>query len=93
MRLWLCLALAACGSSGASSQPAAPVTSGSDASMIDAPAEFPDTLGGQRDRLLATYHAYLEAHADTTMTNGLRGSDLLHRYRLTEDFLGRCLKP
>ncbi|QNN78303.1 DPP IV N-terminal domain-containing protein [Pseudoxanthomonas mexicana] len=25
--------------------------------------------------------------------HGLRGSDLLHRYRLTEDFLGRCLKP
>ncbi len=25
--------------------------------------------------------------------HGLRGSDLLHRYRLTEDFLGRRLKP
>nr|WP_298120756.1 S9 family peptidase [uncultured Pseudoxanthomonas sp.] len=25
--------------------------------------------------------------------HGLRGSDLLHRYRLTEDFFGRCLKP
>lgn len=25
--------------------------------------------------------------------HGLRGSDLLHRYRLTEDFLGRCVKP
>ncbi len=25
--------------------------------------------------------------------HGLRGSDLLHRYRLTADFLGRCLKP
>ena len=25
--------------------------------------------------------------------HGLRGGDLLHRYRLTEDFLGRCLKP
>ena len=25
--------------------------------------------------------------------HGLRGSDLLHRSRLTEDFLGRCLKP
>jgi dipeptidyl-peptidase-4 len=25
--------------------------------------------------------------------HGLRGNDLLHRYRLTEDFLGRCLKP
>lgn len=25
--------------------------------------------------------------------HGLRGSDLLHRYRLTEDFLGRYLKP
>ncbi|PPJ42895.1 MULTISPECIES: S9 family peptidase [unclassified Pseudoxanthomonas] len=25
--------------------------------------------------------------------HGLRGTDLLHRYRLTEDFLGRCLKP
>ncbi|MDR7070126.1 dipeptidyl-peptidase-4 [Pseudoxanthomonas japonensis] len=25
--------------------------------------------------------------------HGLRGSDLLHRYRLTEDFFARCLKP
>ena len=25
--------------------------------------------------------------------HGLRGTDLLHRYRLTEDFLGRCLQP
>lgn len=25
--------------------------------------------------------------------HGLKGSDLLHRYRLTEDFLARCLKP
>ncbi len=25
--------------------------------------------------------------------HGLRGGDLLHRYRLTEDFFGRCLKP
>jgi hypothetical protein len=52
------------------------VSGGSDAALIDAPASFPDTLGGQRDRLLATYDAYLEAHADTTMTNGLRGSEL-----------------
>ncbi|WP_447940885.1 DPP IV N-terminal domain-containing protein [Pseudoxanthomonas mexicana] len=25
--------------------------------------------------------------------HGLRGTDLLHRYRLTEDFFARCLKP
>jgi dipeptidyl-peptidase-4 len=25
--------------------------------------------------------------------HGLKGSDLLHRYRLTEDFFARCLKP
>ena len=25
--------------------------------------------------------------------HGLRGSDLLHRYRLTGDFFARCLKP
>ena len=25
--------------------------------------------------------------------HGLKGSDLLHRYHLTEDFLARCLKP
>lgn len=25
--------------------------------------------------------------------HGLRGGDLLHRYRLTEDFFGRCLRP
>jgi hypothetical protein len=76
MREALFLALAACGASHARSEPDAPVTTGSDAAMIDAPAGFPETLDGQRDRLLATYYAYLEAHADTAMTNGLRGSDL-----------------
>jgi dipeptidyl-peptidase-4 len=25
--------------------------------------------------------------------HGLSGADLLHRFRLTEDFLARCLKP
>ena len=25
--------------------------------------------------------------------HGLKGKDLLHRLRITEDFLGRCLKP
>jgi dipeptidyl-peptidase-4 len=25
--------------------------------------------------------------------HGLRGRDLLHRYRLSEAFLGRCLRP
>ena len=25
--------------------------------------------------------------------HGLRGRDLLHRLRMTDEFLGRCLKP
>jgi hypothetical protein len=77
MRIWLCVALAACGSSSSSQQPDAPVTNQPDAAAtVDAPAQFPDTLGGQRDRLLATYYDYLQAHADTQMTNGLVGRDL-----------------
>lgn len=77
MRLWLCVALAACSRSKASSTFDAAVTE-PDAPMIvtDAPGGFADTLDGNRDRLLATYYAYLEAHADTRMTNGLLGSDL-----------------
>jgi hypothetical protein len=81
MRIWLGLALAACSSGGSSSQPDAPVTNQPDAAAtVDAPASsdatVSDTLDGQRDRLLATYYDYLEAHASTQMTNGLRGSDL-----------------
>ena len=77
MREALFLALAACSSASSPSRPDAPVTSGADAAAtVDAPVQVPDTLDGQRDRLLATYYDYLEAHADTQMTNGLRGSEL-----------------
>jgi hypothetical protein len=77
MRAVLFLALCACGSGGAASSADAPVTGGPDAAATaDAPATFPDTLAGQRDRLLATYYAYLEANANTQMTNGLLGRDL-----------------
>lgn len=75
MREALIVALVACGSRASPARPDAVVSS--DAPVIaDAPPVVPDTLDGQRDRLLATYHAYLAAHPDTTMTNGLVGRDL-----------------
>lgn len=74
MRVVLVLALAACGASHTSSPADAPVTSDADAPVVDAP--LVETLDGERDRLLATYHAYLEAHATTPMTNGLVGANL-----------------
>jgi hypothetical protein len=77
MREALILALAACSSAGSPQKPDALVTNGPDAAAsIDAPAQVPDTLDGQRDRLLATYYAYLQAHASTQMTNGLVGGNL-----------------
>jgi hypothetical protein len=76
MRLWLCVALAACGGSKASSTADAPVTQpDGPTTNPDAPG-FADTLDGNRDRLLATYYAWLEADPDTKQSNGLTGHDL-----------------
>lgn len=78
MRVWGLVVLAACGSSHAPSN-------GSDAAAdtihtTDAPADaaagWPDTLDGQRNRLLETYLAYLQSVPDTQMTNGLVGRNL-----------------
>ena len=76
MRLWLCVALAACGGSNASSTPDAPVTQQPDGPTADAPG-FADTLDGNRDRLLASYYAWLEADPDTKQSNGLTGRNLM----------------
>ena len=42
----------------------------------DSSAAWPDTLDGNRNRLLETYLAYLQANPTTQMTNGLMGSNL-----------------
>ena len=79
MRAVQFLALAAaCGGSKASSQPDAPAGGNPDAPVtVDAPAAFPDTLDGNRDRLLATYYAWLEAEPSTPQSNGLVGRNLM----------------
>jgi hypothetical protein len=70
------LAFAACASSKSSSVPDAPVTSDSPTASPDAPAGFADTLDGNRDRLLASYYAWLAADPSTQQSNGLVGRDL-----------------
>jgi hypothetical protein len=74
MRAMVLLALAACGGSRASSTADAPVTIDTSTSP-DAPG-FADTLDGNRDRLLASYYAWLEAAPDTQQSNGLLGRNL-----------------
>ncbi len=80
MREALFLALvAACASSRASStpQPDAPSGGNPDApATVDAPPAFADTLDGNRDRLLATYYAWLEGEPDAAQSNGLVGKNL-----------------
>lgn len=79
MRAVLLVALAAaCGGSKSSSQqPDAPPGSHLDAPVtVDAPAGFADTLDGNRDRLLASYHAWLETQPDAPQSNGLVGNRL-----------------
>ncbi len=77
MRVWGFCALAACSSGSAiGSHPDASVDSVTADASRDAPAAWPDTLDGNRNRLLATYLAYLQSVPDTTMTNGLVGRDL-----------------
>jgi hypothetical protein len=75
MRVWWVLALAACGSS-----PGTHADAGHDGtSVLDGPADattFADTLDGNRNRLLATYYAWLEADPNTQQSNGLLGRNL-----------------
>lgn len=75
MRVWWIVALAACGSS-----PGTHADAGRDARAIgDAASDattFDDTLDGNRNRLLATYYAWLETEPDAQQSNGLVGHDL-----------------
>jgi hypothetical protein len=81
MRLGSVLALAACGGSSAVPRPDAgdaPGT-GDAAASVDSAADapgYPDTLDGNRNRLLASYLAYLELDPDAAQTNGLLGRNL-----------------
>ena len=76
MRVWGMLALAACSSSHATSSADAALDTAREDAPADTAAAWPDTLDGNRNRLLATYLAYLQSVPDTQMTNGLVGRDL-----------------
>ena len=78
MRAVWFLALAACGGGGGAAHPdAAAAIDG--AHIVDAPssdAGYPATLTGNRDRLLASYYAWLQTQPDTQQSNGLLGRNL-----------------
>ncbi len=79
MRGALFVLLAACASSGhAGDHPDAAAGGDSRAgdASADAPPSFPDTLDGNRDRLLASYLAWLQAEPTVTQSNGLVGGQL-----------------
>jgi hypothetical protein len=69
--------LAAC-AGGGSHQPQPDAASGSGMHVDGAPADAPynATLDGNRDRLLATYLAWLQTQPDTQQSNGLLGREL-----------------
>lgn len=77
----LALLLAACGGGGAGGgggghgPDGGGPGSGDAATTPDAPS-FAPTLDGNRDRLLATYLAWLQAEPDTQQSNGLLGRNL-----------------
>jgi hypothetical protein len=74
--VWLGLVAACAGSSSPGTQPDA---SRDGALAIDAAPDaqvFADTLDGNRNRLLATYYAYIEQDPNSAQTNGLLGRDL-----------------
>lgn len=77
MRVWWLLALAACGGSPASGTHADASRDGTEISdgAPDA-VTYADTLDGNRNRLLATYYAYIEQDPNSAQTNGLLGRDL-----------------
>jgi hypothetical protein len=64
------------GHSNAGGQPDAPAGGSADAPMsVDAPVT-PNTLDGNRDRLLATYLVWLQTQPTVTQSNGLVGGQL-----------------
>jgi len=76
-RLVAMAALAACG--GGTGAHVDAQGAGSDSLACggcDAPNGFPATLDGDRDRLLATYLAYLEMNPTQTQSNGLSGANV-----------------
>jgi hypothetical protein len=77
MRSLALIVLAAACSSPASVRPDGSGSDTPDARDISSPdAGYPATLDGNRDRLLASYLAYLHAHPDMNMSNGLLGGTL-----------------
>jgi hypothetical protein len=80
MRGALMLVLVACASSSQhASSPDASSNGGDSGVARDAAsdaASFPDTLDGNRDRLLASYLAWLQAEPTVTQSNGLVGGQL-----------------
>src|SRR5258706_9892163 len=74
LRAALLVGCAACSAAHGGDQD--PIDAAVDAS-VDAPVDaqgFPATLDGARDRLLATYLAYLQANPTQTQSNGLSGA-------------------
>ncbi len=76
MRVWGFVVLAACSSGSTASRPDASADAPAIDTAIDGTTTWADTLDGNRNRLLATYLAYLQSVPDTQMTNGLVGRDL-----------------
>jgi len=74
LRLAALLALAACGSHA--SMPADATASDAAQPTPTFDAAFVANLDGNRDRLLATYLAYLQSTPTVTQTNGLSGANL-----------------
>lgn len=78
MRVWWLLALAACGGSTSGTGTHADASRDGTSIADGAPdaVTTADTLDGNRNRLLATYYAWLEADPNTQQSNGLLGRNL-----------------
>jgi hypothetical protein len=79
-RAWLAIACVACGGQVAPGSPDG-ARSVPDATVVASPDASPDAdlrspLTKNRDRLLATYLAFLESDPTVTQTNGLSGADV-----------------
>ncbi|HTR55736.1 MAG TPA: hypothetical protein VMJ10_33900 [Kofleriaceae bacterium] len=76
-RLALAIALGGCaGGHAAGDVDAAAASSDGAVDAAASDASYPATLGGARDRLLATYYAWLETEPTVLQSNGLVGSNL-----------------
>jgi hypothetical protein len=66
------------GGSGAAGPGGSPASDGGDSGGADGEAGAPvvDTIDGNRNRLLCTYLAYLQANPSETQSNGLSGSNV-----------------